>query len=83
MSSCAIPNKKKLFRLYLFLRYCRIFVRVGSILVLESFLLKKSLAKEMKGLSFLSRKKMREAKNSKRKNFETGTLQKVNKLRFR
>lgn len=58
-------------------------MRVGSILVLENFLLKKSLKKEMKGLSFLSRKNMREAKNSNKKSFETGTLQRVNKLRLR
>lgn len=64
-------------------RYCRIFVRVGSILVFASFLLKKSLAKEMKGLSFLSKKKIREAKNSKRKSFETGKLHNVSRLRFR
>ena len=83
MSSRAVPNKKKLFRLYLFRRYCKIFVRVGSILVLESFLLKKSLKKEKRGVSFLSRKKMRLAKNSKRKNLETGMLQKVNKLKLR
>lgn len=37
----------------------------------------------MKGLSFLSRKKTREAKNSKRKSFETGTLHKVKRPRFR
>lgn len=58
-------------------------MRVGSILVFESFLLRKSLTKEMKGLSFLSRKKMREAKNSNKKSFETGTLQIVKRLRFR
>lgn len=56
---------------------------VGSTLVLESFLLKKIFKDLVRGLSFLSVKMMRVAKNSKRKNLAAGMLHRVRGLRLR